>query len=82
MLTLIIKPMSKKAKRIGDAITVENKDRKFGAATQYVYVRLQCEDKQEKVYLFTHNELARAEKRAAKNKEDLPVISWLRNLLD
>lgn len=74
--------MSKKAKRIGDAITVENKDRKFGSATHYIYIRLQSENGDEKEYLFTSAELVKADVRARSNKEDLPEIGWLRNLID
>jgi hypothetical protein len=44
---------------------VRNKNRKFGAATEYYHVRYN-----DKNYLFTHKELIAAQKRANENKED------------
>ena len=69
-------------KRIGDVVTVENKDRKFGSTLNYHYVRVQLESGREVPLLFTDNEIAEAERRADANPEDLPKVSWLRNLID
>jgi len=74
--------MTQKSKRIGDVITVDNEERKFGAATQYVYLRVQLEDGAEKPLLFTANEMDVASLRAENNKEDLPTVGWLRDLID
>lgn len=74
--------MTLKSKRIGDVITVENEDRKFGSALQYVYLRVQLEDGTEKPLLFTAHEMDEASARAEANPEDLPTVSWLRDLID
>lgn len=71
-----------KAKRIGDVQKVVNKDRKFGAASEYNHLRVQLEDKTELHLLFTDSEIQRALDRAKKNPEDLPKVSWLHNILD
>lgn len=71
-----------KAKRIGDIVTVENKDRKFAAAPKYNYFRLQKEDGEEIELLATDEDMRRMQERANKNREDLPEIGWLRDLVD
>lgn len=69
-------------KRIGDAVIVKNKERKFGSAEEYVFLRIQTEDGLESPLLFTANEIEIAFSRAKRNQEDLPKINWLQNLLD
>lgn len=69
-------------KRIGDVVTVENTERKFGSALNYYCIRAQFENGVEKPLLFTSEEIAEASKRAEANPEDLPEISWIRNLID
>jgi hypothetical protein len=71
-----------KAKRIGDVITVKNKDRKFGSALEYAYVRVQFEDGTEKPLLFTTAQIDEAKVRAEVNSEDLPKVGWFKNILD
>ena len=71
-----------KAKRIGDLMTVANKNKKFAANTSYKYLRVQDENNDEFELLFTENEIRIARERALKNPEDLPTVGWLRNLLD
>lgn len=71
-----------KAKRIGDIQPVENKDKHFAANSKYNYIRVQDETKTELHLLFTDNEIKRAKERANKNTEDLPEVSWIRNIFD
>jgi hypothetical protein len=72
----------KYAKRIGDLQEVTNKGRKFGSALKYFYVRLQSPNGEEKEYLFTENEVLKAEQRARINPEDLLKISKIRDFVD
>jgi len=73
-------------KRIGDAILVKNKRRKFGADTHYISLRVQLakgeEEGSEVNLLFTDTEFENARKRALENPEDCPKVSWLRDLID
>lgn len=71
-----------KAKRIGDVQLVENKNKHFAANSKYNYIRVQDINETELHLLFTDNEIKRAKERALKNPEDLPEVSWIRNLFD
>ena len=71
-----------KAKRIGDVQTVANQNKHRLANDKYSFVRVQLEDGTELPLLFTDREIKLGIKRAAKNPEDLPEVSILRNLLD
>ena len=71
-----------KAKRIGDLQLVENTKRKFGSRTRYWFARLQHPSGTEIPYLFTDDQLARAELRASDNSEDLLAAGIIRDLLD
>jgi hypothetical protein len=71
----------KKSKRVGDIITVENTERKFGSANEYMYMMTQLEDGTEIPILFTIAEFHVMMARAEKNTEDLPKVGWLRNIL-
>lgn len=74
--------MPQKAKRLGDIITVENKERKFGALTEYMYFRLQDEQGNETAYLASEHDLRVMRERAEKNEEDLLKVSFIRDLFD
>ena len=71
-----------KAKRIGDMQKVDNREKKPSAADVYNHIRVQLDDGTEVHMLFTDNEMRRAIDRAKKNPEDLPKVSWLRDVLD
>ena len=67
----------------GRIIPVCNLGRKPTASTTYYAVWVEDADgKDERCLLFTNKELDRAEKRASKNKEDIPAKSLLTNMLD
>ena len=68
--------------RLGDIMTVENKLKHFAANSTYNHIRAQFPNGEEKSLLFTDAEIKKALERAKKNPEDLPLVSWLRNLLD
>jgi len=74
--------MSTKAKRIGDVQRVINKNPHWAALSEYNHIRIQFPDGCERSLLLTDNELKRALERADKNPEDLPKVSWLRDILD
>ena len=69
-------------KRMGDVVSVENTERRFGAAPVYLYLRVQLETGEEVPLLFTDFEMVQAMNRAKANTEDLPKVSWVRNILD
>lgn len=71
-----------KAKRIGDLQLVLNTERRFGSASEYLFVRLQWPLGEEESFLFTEAELMRAARRASKNPEDLLKAGLIRDLLD
>ncbi len=67
----------------GRLISVDNTDRKFGSANNYIAI--QVEDSNggnERCLLFTNDEIAKAEIRASKNPEDLTKKGFFTNLLD
>jgi hypothetical protein len=67
----------------GRLISVENRDRIFGSARYYIAVQVENFDgKNERCLLFTDAEIAKAEKRAKKNPEDLTKKGFFTNLLD
>ena len=66
----------------GKIITVDNKDRKFGANKEYYAIWVEDCNKKERCLLFTKHQLAAARHRAAKNPEDLPKKGFWANLFD
>jgi hypothetical protein len=74
--------MSTKAKRIGDIQKVLNKNPHWASLTEYNHIRIQFPDGREHSLLLTDKELDRALDRAEKNAEDLPTVSWIRDVLD
>ena len=70
-----------KAKRIADLQKVINKNPHWAALTEYNHIRIQFPDGCEHSLLLTDNELIRALDRADKNTEDLPKVSWMRDIL-
>jgi hypothetical protein len=56
-----------------NARIVNNKDRKFGAARHYIYLKMKIKDDIQGSFncLFTAKEVADANERAEKNSEDL-----------
>ena len=71
-----------KAKRIGDIQKVLNKNPHWAALSSYNHIRVQMPNGEELHLLLTDKELKRAIDRADKNPEDLPKVSWLRDLVD
>ena len=71
-----------KAKRIGDMQKVFNKNPHWAALSEYNHIRVQLPDGTEVSMLMTDNEVRRGIDRAEKNTEDLPKVSWLRDILD
>lgn len=69
-----------KTLRTGELFAVKNKDRHWLANFKYNHIRVQFSNNDEKHLLFTDNQIARAKDRANKNPEDLPRISWLREI--
>lgn len=76
--------MSKDKKiRAGRLQKVENKNRRFGSALEYLALWVEDSNgKNERCLLFTEDEITKAAERAAKNPEDLTKKSWLTDLLD
>lgn len=70
------------AKRLGDIQEVGNTNKHWAANSKYNFIRVQRPDGVEVPLLFTDSEICRAAERAAKNPEDLPKTSVLRNLFD
>ena len=68
-------------KRLGDLEKVKNADRKFGAALKYNHIRVQFPSGDEKHLLFTDWQIKLGLKRAEKNPEDLPKVSWIRDII-
>lgn len=67
----------------GRLIRVENTERAFGSADVYIAVQVEDADgTNERCLLFTEKELAVAQERADKNKEDLTTKSFITNLID
>jgi len=67
----------------GRLISVENADRSFGAAPYYIAVQVEdFNGKNERCLLFTDAEIAKAERRASKNPEDLTKKGFLTDLFD
>ena len=73
--------MSKVVK--GRIISVENKDRAFGSANQYLAIQVEDADgSNERCLLFTEAQIAEAQERADKNKEDLTTKGFFTDLID
>ena len=70
------------AKRIVDVVKTKNQERKFGAAVEYNHLRVQFPKGAERHLLFTDFIIKRAIERAKKNPEDLPRVSWLRDIIE
>lgn len=70
------------SKRIGDVLIIENTNKITNADKEYYYIRVQMPDGSELPLMFTDSEFNEAIERAKKNPEDVPEISWIRNLLD
>lgn len=70
------------AKRLGDIQDVINSNPHHKAAAKYNHIRIQFPNGDEKSLLFTDKEIENALHRASKNPEDLPKVSWLRDLID
>lgn len=67
----------------GRLIEVENKERRFGSANNYVAVWVEDADgKNERCLLLTKAEVRKATERASKNMEDLTKKDFLTNLFD
>jgi len=66
---------------IADLQIVVNKQRMSLSARRYNHVRVNFNGKKINL-LFTDNEIKIARVRAKKNPEDLPEVSWLRDILD
>lgn len=67
----------------GRLIRVENTERTFGSSDVYIAVQVEDADgSNERCLLFTEKELAVAQDRADKNKEDLTTKSFITNLID
>lgn len=74
--------MANKAKRIADVQKVLNTKPHWAALAEYNHIRVQMPDGEEISLLLTDKELLKAKERAIKNPEDLPKVSWLRDILD
>jgi hypothetical protein len=70
------------AGRIADLTEVQNQNGYAMAARKYSHIRVQLPSGKEINLLFTDYEIKRARERAEKNPEDLPPVSWIRNLID
>tara|TARA_B110000495_G_C22883042_1_gene514998 strand:+ start:473 stop:685 length:213 start_codon:yes stop_codon:yes gene_type:complete len=68
--------------RLGDLTVVENTQPHWAAAKKYNHLRVEFPDGEEKSLLFTDSEIVNALKRADKNTEDLPEVSWIRDIFD
>jgi hypothetical protein len=70
-----------KVKR-GKVIQVENKNKKFGANSDYYAIWVENSKGSEYCLLFTEYELNRAKDRANKNPEDIPAKGFFTDLFD
>jgi|TARA_Y100000310_G_C20451160_1_gene700809 hypothetical protein len=67
----------------GRLFAVQNKNRKFGSVTKYIFTYLEdSKGDNETPYLFTPNQLRVAKKRAEANPEDLLEKDFLTDWLD
>jgi hypothetical protein len=67
----------------GRLISVENKEKSFGASAYYIAVQVEDSDGgNERCLLFTEKELEKAEYRASRNPEDLTKKGFITNLFD
>lgn len=70
-------------KRVAEITEVDNKNPHHKALLKYNHIRVQHENGEEISYLFSDNQIKKAEERAKKNPEDLPEKGWfLYNLLN
>lgn len=70
------------SKRLGDIQVVENKNPHWKALSKYNHIRIQFPNGDEKSLLLTDREIQKGLDRASKNKEDIPKVSWFRDLFD
>lgn len=68
--------------RLCDLNEVINQNPHFAALRKYNHIRVQFPDGTERSLLLTDREVRAACNRADKNTEDLPKISWFRDLWD
>lgn len=71
-----------KAKRVADSQKIFNSCKHPKAAAAYNHFRLQLEDGKEVHVMLTDRELLNGIKRAEKNPEDCPEVSFIRDILD
>lgn len=71
-----------KAGRLADLTEVLNQNPTGRCAYKYNHIRVQLPNGAEISLLFTDHEVRTAWLRAKKNPEDVPLVSWLRNILD
>lgn len=69
-------------KRIADLTEVVNSNPHWAALSKYNHIRIQFPDGLERSILLTDRELQSGLDRANKNQNDLPEVSWLRDLFD
>lgn len=74
--------LSKLPPKMGRLTRVLNQLGKGRAATEYLATKIETERGKEVYALFTDFEINRALERAKRNPEDVPDVSWLRNILD
>lgn len=78
--------MSKKNVALGDAVVVPNTGRKFGSATQYVFIPVTDKTPSgrgrpsRRFIALTQSEFDAAVARANVNQEDRPAHSWFKQL--
>lgn len=71
-----------KGMRLGDCVLVDNLKKKPTAAGKYNHIRVQFPDGKERRLLLTDSQIKVALERAKKNPEDLPKVSWIRDMFD
>ena len=64
---------------ISQMVVVKNLYQKPAAADKYNHIVVRMPNKKKQHLLFTDRELKNAINRANKNKEDLPLINWVRH---
>lgn len=67
---------------MGDLQKVFKKNPHWVALTEYNHIRIQFPGGNAKSLLLTDKEIQRALDRAEKNMDDLPKVSWIRDLID
>lgn len=70
------------SKRMGDVLIIENSQKITNADNEYYYLRVQMPNGEEIPVMFTDTEFYVGVNRALKNTEDVPKVSWIKDLLD